>query len=199
LPLPEDSEATADDDEIRELTEGGDLCSYVDEEHLEKRLQKLFREHQTLESSTGDSAFFLALGFLEWCEAPPKEVKSLFAPLLLLHVRLVKKNAPGGGRRTFALEMDTDEHWGNPCLREKLKHDIVLPSADEVDDPEAYFRAVAEAIRTKPRWRVHRTAALGFFNFARYRIWSTDWFTNHERSKEELLVTVARACEGMRI
>jgi len=28
-----------------------------------------------------------------------------------------------------------------------------------------------------------------------YRIWSTDWFTNHEASKEALLVTVARACE----
>jgi very-short-patch-repair endonuclease len=29
-----------------------------------------------------------------------------------------------------------------------------------------------------------------------YRIWSTDWFTNHEAAKEELLVTVARTCGG---
>jgi very-short-patch-repair endonuclease len=27
-----------------------------------------------------------------------------------------------------------------------------------------------------------------------YRIWSTDWFTNHEAAKDDLLVAVARVC-----
>jgi very-short-patch-repair endonuclease len=30
-----------------------------------------------------------------------------------------------------------------------------------------------------------------------YRIWSTDWFTNHDAAKEALIVTVARICEGI--
>jgi hypothetical protein len=90
-----------------DLIVGGDLYSRADDEHLEKRLQKLFREHRTLESSTGDSAFFLALGFLEWQEPPPKDTRFLFAPLLLLHVRLLRKNSPNGGKRSFVLEMDT--------------------------------------------------------------------------------------------
>jgi hypothetical protein len=171
FPEPYDGERK---DAVAELLSGGDLCAHVDdEEYLERRLQKLYRERETLESSTGDSAFFLALGFLEWYEAPPKEVRPLFAPLLLLHVRLVRKNSPTGGRRVFAMEMDADEHWGNPCLHEKIKgeHNILLPPCDEVSSPEAYLRSVADAVRSKPRWRVHKTAALGFFNFARYRLW----------------------------
>jgi hypothetical protein len=40
-----------------------------------------------------------------------------------------------------------------------------------VESPEAYFREVENAVRSKPDWKVHRTAALGFFNFARYRLW----------------------------
>jgi hypothetical protein len=151
---------------------GGDLASTADDEHLEKRLLKLFREHQTLQSSTGDSAFFITLGFLEWREAPPKQVRSLFAPLLLLHVRLVRKSS-SGGRRPFVLEMDADQHSGNPSLQEKLKseHNLLLPSNDDIQSPEAYFCEVENAVRSKPQWKVHRTAALGFFNFARYRLW----------------------------
>jgi very-short-patch-repair endonuclease len=69
--------------------------------------------------------------------------------------------------------MDVDEHSGNPCLREKLKaeHDIQLPRRDEIESPLEYLNAVEAAVKGKPQWRVHQSMALGFFNFARYRLW----------------------------
>jgi very-short-patch-repair endonuclease len=168
-PSPEDPSA----DGVANLIANGDLCSQAEAEHLEKRLQKLFREHQTLESSTGDSAFFLAMGFLEWQEPPPKDTRFFFAPLLLLHVRLLRKNSPNGGKRSFVLQMDSDQYSGNPSLCEKLKmeHNLLLPSSEEIESPETYLREVESAIRSMPKWKVHRSAAIGFFNFARYRLW----------------------------
>lgn len=168
--LPEGDDAAR---EIAEVKEAGDLCACVDDEHLGKRLLKLHYEQKTLESSTGDSAFFLALGFLEWYEAPPKQVKPLFAPLLLLHVRLDKTRPKPGGPIVFGLTMDADEPFDNTCLREKLKseHDLILPSAEKVESPDDYLRSVQNTVKGKKTWRVHLTAALGFFNFARYRLW----------------------------
>jgi very-short-patch-repair endonuclease len=155
----------------RESLSAGALGAAFEEEALDKRLVKLFRERATLEQLTGDSAFFLALGFLEWRDAP--ETKSNFAPLLLLHVDVIRSKSSEGGPRTYRVQMDTGEHWGNPCLREKLKaeHHLDLPAADEISSAEVYLKAVEAAVAKKPQWRVHRTAALGFFNFTRYRLW----------------------------
>lgn len=162
------------EDVVAQLISGGNLCTRIDDdEQLEKRLLKLYREQETLESSTGDSAFFLALGFLEWFEAPPKDTKSYFSPLLLLHVRLVRHKPMYGGRKLFSLEMDGDRAQDNPCLHEKLRadHNIILPAYGEEDTPLNYLRAVEAAVSSKKTWQIHQSSALGFFNFARYRLW----------------------------
>ena len=70
-----------------------------------KRLTKIRNEQNTLANSTGDSALFLAIGFLEWCEAPtPSQSRraSLFAPLILVHVNLDQRQTEGGGEREFS-------------------------------------------------------------------------------------------------
>ena len=71
--------------------------------------------------------------------------------------------------------MDADEPQGNPCLAEKLKQDfsVDLPELDVESGTTAtdYFSSVGRALRSKKSWRVHPTIALGFFNFARYRLW----------------------------
>jgi very-short-patch-repair endonuclease len=165
------SEEGGQDQRSRELIDSGSLAAVFEEESLEKRLVKLFRERSTLEQLTGDSAFFLALGFLEWRDAP--EGKTHFAPLLLLHVEILRSKTAGGGVRTYSVQMDTGEHSGNPCLREKLNQEqqLDLPPAEAITSPEDYLKAVEAAVAKKSQWRVHRTAALGFFNFTRYRLW----------------------------
>src|SRR5207244_3191145 len=46
----------------------GDLISLLPEEQFHKRLTKIRNEQNTLTNSTGDSAMFLAIGFLQWSE-----------------------------------------------------------------------------------------------------------------------------------
>lgn len=162
---------------VSQFLEKGNLISLLPEEAFHKRLTKIRNEQNTLANSTGDSALFLAVGFLEWCEPEPhpKANEPLFAPLILIHVNLDQRRTEEGGEREFRLHMDADQPQGNPCLAEKLRQDfaIDLPDLDLDEDETAasYFARVGRALRTKKTWKVHQTIALGFFNFARYRLW----------------------------
>jgi hypothetical protein len=155
----------------------GNLVSLLSEEAFSKRLTKIRNEQNTLANSTGDSALFLAIGFLEWCEAEPhpRANEPLFAPLVLVHVNLYQQRTEEGGERGFLLHMDADQPQGNPCLAEKLRQDFAIDLPDlDLDKDEAantYFSRVGRALRTKKNWRVNSTISLGFFNFARYRLW----------------------------
>ena len=162
---------------MEQFRQKGNLLSKLSSEPFRKRLTKIRNEQNTLANSTGDSALFLAIGFLEWCEAPPKPKadEPLFAPLILVHVNLDQRQTEGGGEREFLLQMDADEPQGNPCLAENLRQDfgIDLPDFDPDEDKTAdnYFSRVERALKTKKNWKIHPTIALGFFNFARYRLW----------------------------
>lgn len=162
---------------VSQFLEKGNLVSLIPEGSFAKRLAKIRDEQTTLANSTGDSALFLAIGFLEWCETEPhpKANESLFAPLVLVHVALNENKSEKGGERYFTLQMDVDEPQGNPCLAEKLKQDFALDLPDlnleENETVQKYLARVAKALQSKKNWRVHQTVALGFFNFARYRLW----------------------------
>ena len=74
---------------VSQVLGSGNLISLLPEEAFRKRLTKIRNEQNTLANSTGDSALFLAIGFLEWCEAEPRvSGESLFAPLILVHAQL---------------------------------------------------------------------------------------------------------------
>ena len=162
---------------VSQFLQKGHLLSLLPEEAFRKRLTRIRNEQNTLANSTGDSALFLAIGFLEWCEAEPhpRANEPLFAPLVLVHVSLDQKRTEEGGEREFLLHMDADQPQGNPCLVEKLRQDfaIDLPdiNLDEGETADDYFSRVGRALRTKKSWKIHPTIALGFFNFARYRLW----------------------------
>lgn len=160
---------------VTQFLQRGNLISLLPDETFRKRLTKIRNEQNTLANSTGDSALFLAIGFLEWCEAEPhpRANEPLFAPLILVHVNLDQKPAEEGGQRKFIIQMDADQPQGNPCLAEKLRQDfaIDLPDLDENETAADYFARVTHALRFKKNWKLHPTIALGFFNFARYRLW----------------------------
>jgi len=160
---------------VSQFLQKGNLVSLLPDETFRKRLTKIRTEQNTLANSTGDSALFLAIGFLEWSEDEglPKENESHFAPLVLVHVNLDQQRTEEGGERELLLHMDADQPQGNPCLAEKLRQDfaIDLPDLDEDESANDYFLRVGRALRTKKNWKVHSTIALGFFNFARYRLW----------------------------
>jgi hypothetical protein len=86
------------------------LLSLLPDETFRKRLTKIRNEQNTLANSTGDSAMFLAIGFLEWSEPEPhpKANEPLFSPLILVHVNVDQKRTEEGGERDFVLQMDAD-------------------------------------------------------------------------------------------
>src|SRR2546426_4759053 len=160
---------------ILQLLQKGTLISLLPEEAFQKRLTKIRNEQNTLANSTGDSALFLALGFLEWSESEPhpRAGEALFAPLILLHVNLYQGKKEEGGAREFLVNMDVDQPQGNPCLAEKLRQDfaIDLPELNDEENADDYFSRVRRDLRSKKNWTVSSNIALGFFNFARYRLW----------------------------
>ena len=160
---------------VSQILQQGNLISLLPEEAFQKRLTKIRNERNTLDNSTGDSALFLAVGFLKWSEDPPhpRANEPLFAPLIMVHVHLDQCKVEEGGERKFILQMDADQPQGNPCLAEKLRQDLAidLPELDEDEPPQSYFTRVRRALRTRKNWEVNTTIALGFFNFARYRLW----------------------------
>ena len=140
---------------VSQFVQKGNLISLLPDETFRKRLTKIRNEQNTLANSTGDSAMFLAIGFLEWCEPEPhpKANEPLFAPLILVHVNLNQRSAEEGGAREFLLQMDADQPQGNPCLAEKLRQSfsIDLPDFEEEEAPEVYFDRVRRSVRTKKK------------------------------------------------
>jgi hypothetical protein len=165
----------------------GGLISPLPQTESIKKLVSIFRKANTLESSTGDSALFLAFGFLDWeieDEPRPSKVPStqldrerirVCSPILLCHVTMERFYPDGGGDMAFRLSLDVDQAQDNPCLREKLKQDLRLdvPSYDPELHPtwQSYVQAISQAIARKSTWKIHPTICLGFFNFAKYRMW----------------------------
>jgi len=153
----------------------GSLISLLPEQLFHKRIAKIRNEQNTLSNSTGDSAMFLAIGFLQWAEREPhpRAGEKMFAPLILLHVNLEQRKRADGGHRDFLLRMDADQAQGNPCLAEKLRQDFGFDFPDLLEDETAtqYLSRLTKLLKSKKEWAVNSSIALGFFNFARYRLW----------------------------
>ena len=186
------SQARSTDDIAKRLqtyiADGG-LISPLPLKASTAKLLTIYRKQETLESSTGDSCLFLAIGFLDWeFEEGPSRMKAVAqqelegpkttrvcSPLLLLHVKLKRLTPPGGGDLKFTIEMDADEPQGNPCLIQKFKsdQDISLPDYDseKFETWSDYIGAITQAVSRKPGCKIHPTICLGFFNFSKYRMW----------------------------
>lgn len=150
-------------------------------EAFQKRLKRLREESKTLEDTTGDSAFFLAFGFLRWRESKARGVgkaagspQDLFAPLVLIKVSIKEDGRGQPGKRQFKLTTE-DDPQDNESLRAKLKkdHDFTLPRFTADAKITDYLSQVRGAITRAQleNFEVSETLALGFFNFTRYRLW----------------------------
>lgn len=137
-------------------------------EALQKRLLSLYYDAQTIEEEQGVSILYLALGFLEWYEAPSSD-QPRYAPLLLIPVDLERPMVTD----RFRLRYNENEIATNLSLQVKLSSEfaLVLPDVPDAEElsPSEYFAAVAVAVAGQPRWRVHSDdMTLWFFSFAKY-------------------------------
>lgn len=140
-----------------------------------RRLDRIWRKQNLLMESTGDSALFLAFGFLEWTDTPlGGQARRNCSPLLLVHVEMGRAVPDGGGEHEYRLSKD-GEVQDNPALRAKLEreHRIVLPAYDAERYPSwsDYVSDIEKALRRQPTWSVNAVPVLGFFNFAKYSMY----------------------------
>jgi very-short-patch-repair endonuclease len=169
----------------REAAEGHVWVEKLSEEAYQKRLRRLRDEAKSLEDSTGDSAFFLACGFLKWPEKPKSSRSSVdpavdgvstfrYAPLVLVKASITDAGKGSPGRKQFRIIREEDPQ-DNQSLKAKLQEEWNFNLPDLADDTSAreYLAVVARAIVTSKLkgFEVQETLALGFFNFARYRLW----------------------------
>jgi very-short-patch-repair endonuclease len=136
-------------------------------EGLQKRLLGLFRDAKSLFEEQGVDVLFLAIGFLEWYEAPNSEI-ARYAPLVLLPVELVRDDA----RSAFKLQIREEDLSHNIALEERLRQDfgVIVPPVPDSEEwkPTDYLEAVRQAVGSQKRWRIEENMmALGFFSFTK--------------------------------
>ncbi len=134
---------------------------------LQKRLLRMAADARLHEEERGVNVLYLAVGFLEWYDAPNSN-KPHYAPLVLIPAQLTRASA----NSRFLLTATDDDLITNLTLQEKLRSEfgIRLPDLPEPEDltPTAYFDQVRDSIQDENRWRVHdHHMQLGFYSFAK--------------------------------
>ena len=146
-------------------TDGG-LRTLLLPDEIERTLSAIRDQARTALQETGVNTLYLALGYLEWYEAPSAQTP-MYAPLLLHPVEMERKIVSGKYR--YSIGGLGEETEINITLSERLHQDFQrrLPLLDDDDTSEDYFDKVAAAIEGMPRWKVRRFAVVGHFAFAR--------------------------------
>lgn len=136
-------------------------------EKLQTRLLSIHNDARTYLEEQGVNVLYLALGFLEWYEAP-SAYEPRRAPLLLIPVGLQRTSA----QQRFQLFYTGEDIGDNLSLSEKLKAEfrIELPQIEHGDelDVNTYMESVAEVIQREGRWQIKPDEmTLGFFSFGK--------------------------------
>lgn len=146
------------------------LQTTLDPEALQRRLYYIANLAQSFFEEQGYSILFLALGFLEWKEAPEAEIYRR-APLILVPVELTrtKANAP------YKVVWTGDEIFSNISLIEKLKEQLIdtpgLEMPEDKREVDAYFQSVRRATRKFADWKITTDICLDFFSFTKFVLW----------------------------
>jgi very-short-patch-repair endonuclease len=144
-------------------------------DNLESILERIADDARLAEQETGLSTLFLVFGFLEWCEK--EDSKKLFAPLLMLPVKLEKRKG-ARGKLIFTLSALAEVADSNLSLQTKVQREFArqIPDVDTGEDEagsvEAYFARVSEAIEGLKGWHVRRWLTLGHFAFGRFAMYA---------------------------
>lgn len=176
---------------MAEAVQQGELAADLSSEELTRRLTRLYRRSRNDLSEGGSNTLFLAIGFLRWRQQTSDQ-RSFLAPVLLLPVRLIRRNA----RAPFQLSSHEDEVRVNSTLLQMLRQDFAaaLPSLEAelprdeagIDVPRLLQR-VREDVRALPGFEVMENAALSTFSFARYLMWK-DLTDRHEQLRKNRVV-----------
>ena len=140
---------------------------------LERRCKNALRHWRTGIEEAGINLLYLAIGFIEWCESNNSEVINR-APLLLVPLHIARTRLDTKTNcYSYIISYSGEDVETNLSLSEKLSHDfdLILPEVTEEVTPEDYFLEVGKTISKKKQWRVAREMVVGFFSFAKLRLY----------------------------
>jgi len=140
---------------------------------LEKKCNDVTRDYRSAINETGANLLYLAIGFLEWTQADDSERK-FKAPLVLIPINIEKKRVNRPDKLyAFEISFSTEYIEANLSLAEMLDKNfgLKLPEWDVESKPEEYFKEVDKIISDKKDWSIHREMVIGFFSFAKLRIY----------------------------
>lgn len=152
LPLPENfhDDGRHDDDDIQTL---------LLPDTLSRTAKSILEKGRSFERETGVNVLHACFGLLEW--QSPDERDRYLSPLLLLEIRVERRQSPQGAEFYVA---GAEQVAVNTTLAQKfvVEHGLVLP-AYETGGVEGYFEAVSGAAPKGWHWRVRREVAVGIF------------------------------------
>lgn len=158
-----------------EALERGEALALLPKDKLDAQLVDLYRKAKSDIDEGGANTLFLALGFLKWKKSD-QETKNYRAPLILLPVKLDRKNALSG----VVMTRHEDEPSFNLTLLELLRQDFELTisklerelpkDASGIDVP-LIWRLVRDAVKDMAGFEVVPVVALGTFSFAKFLMW----------------------------
>ncbi|EGJ51741.1 DUF4011 domain-containing protein [Desulfocurvibacter africanus] len=138
---------------------------------LERRCVNILRMAKRSLEETGVNILHLAIGFLEWVD--PANGRGGRAPLILIPLEISKRSTRAN-RFEFYVKYSEGEIETNLSLAElcKQQYGVDLPAFEsEAGSPEKYFEEVAKAVAGQEGWKVVREMVLGFFSFAKLRLY----------------------------
>lgn len=147
------------------------LQTLLNLEDLDRRLRRMYTTARTFVEEQGINVLYLAIGVLQWFESETSQEKRE-APLVLIPVELYRDNV----RTRYKLRYTGDDIGTNISLQERLwrEFNIQLPPGPEAEefDVLSYFDSVAQAVSSRPRWSVDRSAiVLDFFRFSKLQMY----------------------------
>ncbi len=159
---------------VREDQASGLLRTEHEEEDLDRRMLELYRRSRTSREETGAVTLYLAVGMVEWYEAPSSAAPR-HAPLMLVPIDLVRSDRG----QTYRIKHAEDETRVNVTLLKKLSTEFGLDTAELEQIPEDEsgldvrwaFDRFTRLIKDKKRWDVRETAYLAEFSFAKFLMW----------------------------
>lgn len=139
-------------------------------------LSRISDDARLAEQEMGLSTLFLVFGFLEWYENDVSS-RPLFAPLLLLPVKLDKRRTAHGKIIHFVAAL-AEAPETNLSLEKRIEADFgrQLPGfavdEDNLGSINTYLEAVGSAVEGLKRWRIRPWLLLGHFGFGRLAMYT---------------------------
>jgi len=170
---------------------------FLDKE-LERRCKNVLRNWKIGIDEAGINYLYLSMGFLEWHDAESSDIINR-APLILIPLRIERNSLNKKSQcYNYSVHYSGEDIEINITLQEKLERDfnLTLPTIDENFSVEKYF-AESKAIFDKFKgWRVVREMIVGFFSFAKLRLYkdldpnswpNKKYFTEHPNLRDILI------------